>query len=154
MSRTLRLPFFGDYAIPSQFVLESRSAIDWVANGHGGFSNGQLTLIDRVAVMPPEATLRDLRALRADDDWWWLAYRGLWGSPEFLPFFGGSGPRGPKWQGIRWSNPFRWVMRDCIADDIPYWMEMFAAWEPEDDPFAALLAEPDGAAIDAPGGAR
>jgi hypothetical protein len=141
MSRTLRLPFFGDYKIPSQFVLETRSATDWVANGHGGFSNGELVLAGRVELMPPEATTRDLPALRADDRWWWLAYRGLWGSPEFLPFFGGSGPRGPKWQGVKWANPFRWVMRDCIADDMPYWLEMFAAWEPEDDPIAALLEE-------------
>src|SRR3954447_10637320 len=141
MSRTLRLPFFGDYKIPSQFVLETRNATDWVANAHTQFNNGVLVLTDCVETMPPEQVLRDLPALRADDGWWWLAYRGLWGTPEFLPFFGGSGPRGPKWQGGRWSNPFRWVMRDCIADDMPYWLEMFAAWQPDDDPFAALLAD-------------
>lgn len=32
MSRTLRLPFFGDYKVPSQFVLETRNATDWVAD--------------------------------------------------------------------------------------------------------------------------
>lgn len=141
MSRTLRIPFFGDYQIPSQFVLETRSAIDWVANSQPQVGNGVAVLPEHVRLMPPERILRDLPALRRDDDWWWLAYRGLWGSPEFLPFFGGSGPRGPKWQGTKWANPFRWVMRDCIADDVPYWLEIFAAWEPDDDPIAALLAD-------------
>lgn len=132
MSRTLRVPFFGDYKVPSQFVLETRSAIDWVADGHSSFGNGAMVLVDAPRVMPPEHVLRDPPALRADDDWWWLAYRGLWGTPEFLPFFGGSGPRGPKWQGVKWNNPFQWVMRDCIADDLPYWLEMFASWDPDD----------------------
>lgn len=141
MSRTLRIPFFGDYKIPSQFVLETRSATDWVASGEPNVGNGVAILPERVRTMPPERVLRDLPALRRDDEWWWMAYRGLWGSPEFLPFFGGSGPRGPKWQGTKWANPFRWVMRDCIADDVPYWLEMFAAWEPEVDPIAALLAD-------------
>lgn len=128
MTRSLRVPFLGDYTIPSQFVLETRAATDWVADAYSGLGVGEAVLADRVAVMPPEAILRDLSALRADDEWWWLAYRGLWGAPEFLPFFGGSGPRGPKWQGVKWRNPFRWVMRDCIADDLPYWLEMFASW--------------------------
>jgi len=140
MSRTLRIPFFGDYKIPSQFVLETRTAIDWVASGQPQIGNGVAILPERVPTMPPERILRDLPALRRDDEWWWLAYRGLWGTPEFLPFFGGSGPRGPKWQGTKWGNPFRWVMRDCIADDVPYWLEIFSAWEPEDDPIAELLA--------------
>ena len=138
MSRKLRVPFVGDYAIPSQFVLEGRTATDWVARVGSGVGNGVKILTDNVKVMPPEAVLSDLRALRADDDWWWLAYRGLWGAPEFLPFFGGSGPRGLKWQGAKWSNPFRWVMRDCIADDLPYWMEMFASWQPPDDALPGL----------------
>lgn len=129
MTRTLRLPFFGDYRIPSQFVLETRSAIDWVADAHSASRNGAALLIDNVRVMPPEAVLRDTEQLLQDDEWWWLAYRGLWGSPEVLPFFGGSGPRGPREQGIRWSNPFQWVMRECIADDLPYWVQMFATWQ-------------------------
>ncbi len=133
MTRTLRVPFLGDYSIPSQFVLETRTAIDWVADAHSHFGNGVTVFTDNVRVMPPERVLRDLPALRADDEWWWLAYRGLWGAPEFLPFFGGSGPRGPKWQGVKWTNPFRWVMRHCIADELPYWMEMFASWEAVDD---------------------
>ena len=141
MSRTLRIPFFGDYQVPSQFVLETRSAIDWVANGQPQVGNGVAILPERVRLMPHEQLLRDLPALRRDDDWWWLAYRGLWGSPEFLPFFGGSGPRGPRWQGTKWANPFRWVMHDCIADDVPYWREMFAAWDLDEDPIAALLDE-------------
>jgi hypothetical protein len=128
MSRSLRVPFLGDYKIPSQFILETRNATDWVADAQSSLAAGVAVLAERVPVMPSEATLRDLAALRADDCWWWLAYRGLWGAPEFLPFFGGSGPRGPKWQGVKWSNPFRWVMRDCIADDLPYWLEMFASW--------------------------
>ncbi len=142
MSRKLRVPFLGDYAIPSKFALETRSATDWVADAQSGIGIGKAVLADRVRVMPPEATLRDLPALRADDEWWWLAFRGLWGAPEFLPFFGGSGPRGPKWQGVKWSNPFRWVMRDCIADDLPYWLEMFASWQHDEDeaPFEAAPA--------------
>lgn len=110
------------------------------------FNNGVLILADQVKTMPPEQTLRDLPALRADNDWWWLAYRGLWGTPEFLPFFGGSGPRGPKWQGVKWSDPFRWVMRNCIADDVPYWLEMFASWQPaeEEEFFSGLLDEEKG----------
>ncbi|MCA9826323.1 MAG: hypothetical protein KC479_13010 [Dehalococcoidia bacterium] len=129
MTRNLRIPFLGDYSIPSQFVLETRSAIDWVADAHSGTGNGVSMLIDDVRVMPNEAILRDPERLRQDDEWWWLAYRGLWGSPEVLPFFGGSGPRGPREQGVRWSNPFRWVMRECIADDLPYWVQMFASWQ-------------------------
>ena len=27
------------------------------------------------------------------------------------------------------------------ADDVPYWLEIFAAWEPGEDPIAELLAE-------------
>lgn len=144
MSRKLRIPFFGDYSIPSQFVLESRSAIDWVADAHSPLGTGVKVFTDNVRVMPPEQTLRDLPALRADDEWWWLAYRGLWGTPEFLPFFGGSGPRGPRGQGLKWSNPFRWVMRECIADEMPYWIETFAGWEAEDEEDADLsfLAQP------------
>lgn len=143
MTRKLRLPFLGDYSIPSQFVLETRNAIDWVADAESGNGNGVRLLIDRLEVMPPEAVLRDTERLRSDERWWWLAYRGLWGSPEALPFFGGSGPRGPREQGIRWDNPFQWVMRECIADDLPYWVQMFAAWqmdevpEPEPSPAAA-----------------
>ena len=134
MTRRLRLPFFGDYAVPSQFAFEGRRTTDWVADNCSGFSNGLALLIERVCVMPPETHLRDLAALRADDAWWWLAYRGRWGTPEFLPFFGGSGPRGPQWQGAKWNNPFRWVMRECMADDLPYWLEMFARWDREDKP--------------------
>jgi hypothetical protein len=134
MSRRLRIPFFGEYSIPSQFVLETRNAIDWVADAHSGLSCGVAVFTENVRVMPPEHILRDLPALRADDEWWWLAYRGLWGAPEFLPFFGGSGPRGPQWQGTKWSNPFRWMMRECIADETPYWLEMFAGWEPAPAP--------------------
>jgi hypothetical protein len=130
MSRRLRIPFLGEYDIPSHFVIETRSAIDWVAEAHSGMGNGVSVFTDNVRVMPPEHILRDLPALREDDEWWWLAYRGLWGAPEFLPFFGGSGPRGPQWQGIKWSNPFVWVMRHCIADDLPYWLETFANWQP------------------------
>jgi hypothetical protein len=68
--------------------------------------------------------------LARNDEWWWMAYRGLWGSPEALPFFGGSGPRGPREQGPRWDNPFQWVMRECIADELPYWIAMFSSWQP------------------------
>ncbi|MGH2588491.1 MAG: hypothetical protein ACRDJE_26515, partial [Dehalococcoidia bacterium] len=93
MSRRLRVPFLGEYSIPSQFVLETRSATDWVADAHSGLGYGAAIFTENVRVMPPEHVLRDLPALRADDEWWWLAYRGLWGAPEFLPFFGGSGPR-------------------------------------------------------------
>lgn len=131
MTRKLRVPFLGDYSIPSQFVLEQRNAIDWVADPQSGAGNGVTVFTENVKVMPTENVLRDLAALKADDDWWWMAYQGLWGSPEVLPFFGGSGPRGPRGQGIRWTNPFRWVMRECIADDLPYWVEMFSSWEGE-----------------------
>ena len=134
MTRKLRLPFFGDYSIPSQFVLETRSAIDWVADAHSGAGNGVRLMVEDVPVMPPEQVLRDTEALTRDHEWWWLAYRGLWGSPEALPFFGGSGPRGPREQGIRWDNPFQWVMRECIADDLPYWIAMFASWQPAEEP--------------------
>jgi hypothetical protein len=147
MTRKLRLPFFGDYSIPSQFVLETRSAIDWVADAHTGAGNGMRVMVDDVPVMPPEKVLRDPEALSKDDEWWWLAYRGLWGSPEALPFFGGSGPRGPREQGVRWDNPFQWVMRECIADDLPYWIAMFADWQPteSDDVWtpAAEQAQPE-----------
>ena len=94
MSRMLRIPFLGDYAVPSQFVLETRSATDWVADAHTGMGNGVRIFTENVRVMPPEEVLRDLPRLRRDDDWWWLAYKGLWGAPEFLPFFGGSGHSG------------------------------------------------------------
>ncbi len=137
MTRKLRVPFFGDYAIPSQFVLETRTAIDWVADAQSGAGNGQRIMIDNVQVMPPERTLRDGPALAKNDKWWWLAYRGLWGSPEALPFFGGSGPRGPREQGIRWDNPFQWVMRECIADELPYWIAMFSSWQPTEAPAPA-----------------
>ena len=128
MTRRLRLPFIGDYAIPSRFVLESRNAIDWVADVHTPLGAAAAVFTENVELLPPERLLRDLPALRADDHWWWLAYRGLWGAPEFLPFFGGSGPRGPMWQGLKWRNPFQWVMRECIADEIPYWVSTFARW--------------------------
>lgn len=130
MVRKLRLPLLGEFNIPAQFVLESRVATDWVATDAPGRGNGVRVFTENVKVMPPEAVLRDLARLKEDDDWWWLAYRGLWGAPEFLPFFGGSGPRGPQWQGIKWDDPFRWVMRHCIADEMPYWLEMFSDWEP------------------------
>jgi hypothetical protein len=129
MTRRFRLPFLGDYEIPSQMVLESRSAIDWVADAQSGLGTAAVIAADDVQVMPPEHVLRDLEALRTDDSWWWLAYEGLWGAPEPLPFFGGSGPRGPRRQGVKWDNPFSWVMRECIADDLPYWLEIFARWQ-------------------------
>jgi hypothetical protein len=131
MTRKLRLPFLGDYDVPSQFVLETRNAIDWVADPLSGRGNGVTVFTDNVKVMPTEQKLRDAETLRTNPDWWWMAYEGLWGSPEVLPFFGGSGPTGPQRQGIRWDNPFKWVMRDCIADELPYWVEMFAGWEDE-----------------------
>jgi hypothetical protein len=145
MTRRLRVPFVGDYAVPSQFVIETRNAIDWVADADSGAGNGERLLVDKVAVMPHNKVLQDLPNLRADDDWWWLAYRGLWGSPEALPFFGGSGPRGPREQGIRWENPFQWVMRECIADDLPYWIQMFAAWQ-EPDPIPDVEESPQATA--------
>ena len=129
MSRMFRIPFFGDFRIPSQVVLENRNAVDWVADVNSGLGNGVTLANPAVRLMPAEHVLRDLETLREDDEWWWLAYRGLWGSPEALPFFGGSGPRGPRYQGVKWSNPFAWVMRECIADDVPYWLETFATWE-------------------------
>jgi len=140
MTRKLRLPFFGDYSIPSQFVLETRSAIDWVADAQSGAGNGVRVMVDSVRVMPTEKELRDTERLAKNDSWWWLAYKGLWGSPEALPFFGGSGPRGPREQGIRWSNPFQWVMRECIADDLPYWIQMFSGWQPREVPATETAA--------------
>ncbi|MGE3074063.1 MAG: hypothetical protein AB7N24_12475 [Dehalococcoidia bacterium] len=134
MTRRLRVPFIGDYQVPSQFVIETRNAIDWVADADSGAGNGERLLVDKVAVMPHNKIIQDLPTLRDDEEWWWLAYRGLWGSPEVLPFFGGSGPRGPREQGIRWDNPFQWVMRECIADDLPYWIQMFAAWQEPESP--------------------
>jgi len=148
MSRRLRVPFFGEFDIPSHFVLETRSATDWVAESPAAFGTGVSVFTENVRVMPPEHILRDLPALRADDEWWWLAYRGIWGAPEFLPFFGGSGPRGPQWQGIKWSNPFVWVMRHCIADDLPYWLETFATWQAPPAPLSPDTVEEMQAASD------
>jgi hypothetical protein len=127
MSRKFRLPFLGDFEVPSHMVLQSRTAVDWVADRRG--SGSLVIAFDDVRVMPPEEVLTDPVRLRADDDWWWLAYEGLWGAPEPLPFFGGSGPRGPRLQGVKWDNPFTWVMRECMADDLPYWIKTFARWQ-------------------------
>jgi hypothetical protein len=152
VSRKLRVPFIGDCAIP-QFALQSSRTTDWVAAAGIPPDNGVRVLVDNVRLMPPEPILRDLTALRAEDDWWWLGYRGLWGAPEFLPFSGGSGPRGPRWQGTKWSNPFHWVMHECLADDLPYWLEMFAGWEPADSsaaserPPAEVESEPHRVAV-------
>ncbi len=135
MSRKVWVPFVGEFTTPSKFALESRNATDWVATDARNGGNGVRIFTENVKLMPPEVVLRDLPRLRLDDEWWWLAYRGLWGAPELLPFFGESGPRGPQWQGIKWDNPFYWVMRHCIADEMPYWLEMFSAWEPEERPW-------------------
>ncbi|MHB8574650.1 MAG: hypothetical protein ACYDCQ_04900 [Dehalococcoidia bacterium] len=142
MARKLRVPLLGEFTFPAQFVLESRNATDWVATDARSGGNGVRVFTENIKLMPPEALLRDLPGLRQNDEWWWLAYRGLWGAQEFLPFFGGSGPRGPQWQGVKWDNPFLWVMRHCIADEMPYWVEMFSAWQPE-EPFWEDVAMPD-----------
>lgn len=47
----------------------------------------------------------------------WLIYPGLWGDRPLFSI-GGSGPKGPLWQGLKSDNPFEWVRRVCVADDM------------------------------------
>jgi len=89
---------------------------DWVPNPRAGRTS---KVYPEIKVIP-----RDLEAKvtsgRVDEEtwntWWWLFYGGTWGARAFLPFAGSSGVDGPRFQGDKWYNPWKWVRETCTAE--------------------------------------
>ena len=50
------------------------------------------------------------------NEWWWLFYGGTWGARAFLPLAGSSGVDGPMFQGDKWSDPWKWIVEECVAE--------------------------------------
>jgi hypothetical protein len=68
----------------------------------------------------------DAATLETDDpgwpDWWWLQFRGRWGSRD--------GIQSPSIQerGIRWDHPVDWAATECEADSAT-WLDVIGAAE-------------------------
>ncbi|MFQ5854188.1 MAG: hypothetical protein ACE5LU_00890 [Anaerolineae bacterium] len=93
---------------------------DWVANS-SDHPEGAARLYpggDYDVQLLPNLDPRRRRFTEEDiDTLYWLMYPGLWGDRPLFSI-GGSGPQGPLWQGLKSDNPFEWVRRKCVADDM------------------------------------
>ena len=92
---------------------------DWVPNPQGNPEEAvrlyperdfQVRLLPNLDPRQHSFSEEDLRNLE------WLIFPGLWGDRPLLSI-GGSGPKGPLWQGLKSDNPFAWVRRECAPDD-------------------------------------
>jgi len=125
--RAISLPFAAfKIRIPSSWTIKGRKAIDYVPPRSSdsfafGCASAGVELLPQVQLLPSEQSLSNPTVA---DKWWWLFYRGLWGSPGV--FKGGwSGPEGPREQGIRWWDPFYWAEKVCGADEVEMWPSVF-----------------------------
>lgn len=102
------------------------TASEFVRGAARKFGRTERPLIDFTTTFGEDtAFLVEAGAMPEDDrgwhgEWRWLNHKGRWGSPgDYDLEFGDSGPRGPKYAMLKWTDPFRWISVVCETAEQP-----------------------------------